>query len=84
MDSAKPPAKKPNTSLETRKTVRREKADRRIDIRFEPTKKTAEPIKADCLLTATAGAQSPNNALFSNIPQITSKTLNHSGFKRRD
>lgn len=39
MDSAKPPAKKPNTSLETRKTVRREKADRRIDIRFEPTKK---------------------------------------------
>ncbi len=39
MDSVKPPAKKLGTSLETRKTVRREKADRRIDIRFEPTKK---------------------------------------------
>jgi hypothetical protein len=45
MDSAKPPAKKPNTSLETRKTVRREKADRRIDIRFEPTKKNRRADK---------------------------------------
>ena len=45
MDSAKPPAKKPNTSLETRKTVRREKADRRIVIRFEPTKKNRRADK---------------------------------------
>lgn len=45
MDSAKHSAKKPIASIETRTTVRRETADRRIDVRFEPTKKNRRADK---------------------------------------